>query len=130
MKVLVVDDNILDRKLISCLITSQFNYTVVNAKHGIDALQKLKEEAFDLMITDLIMPKMEGIELINRTKILYPKMKIIAVSGSNPYYLYIVQKLGITDIFTKPLDIDKFLAVVCNIHDAKSTYIKNANHHL
>ncbi len=55
------------------------------------------------------MPKIEGIELINHIQSISPGTKIIAISGNNPYYLYIVKKLGIDSVFTKPLDVDSFI---------------------
>lgn len=108
MRVLVVDDNIIDRRLIKHTLLHQLNVCAVTAKDGLEALNRIKSEHFDLIITDIVMPKIEGIELINHIQSISPATKIIAVSGNNPYYLYIVKKLGIDSVFTKPIDNTSF----------------------
>lgn len=119
MEILVVDDNILDRKYIKYLIENHIGVRPVTAKDGEDALFKIKRNNFDLIITDIVMPKIEGVELINQIKAISPGTNIIAISGENPYYLYIVKKLGIDMVFTKPLDTDKFLENVRKILNSR-----------
>jgi two-component system response regulator YesN len=112
MQVLIVDDNIIDRKFIKYSLLNHLGISAETAKDGLEALNKIKQEYFDLVITDIVMPKIEGIELINRIQTLRPSTKIIAISGNNPYYLYIVKKLGIDSVFTKPIDIERFVSRV------------------
>jgi YesN/AraC family two-component response regulator len=119
MEILVVDDNILDRKYIKYLIENHIGVSPTTSKDGEDALNKIKKNTFDLVITDIVMPKIEGIELISHIKSISPSTKIIAISGENPYYLYIVKKLGIEMVFTKPLDTDKFLQGVQKILNSR-----------
>ena len=109
MQVLVVDDNIIDRRFIKYTLLNHLNISAETAKDGLEALNKVKEQHYDLVITDIVMPKIEGIELINHIQSISPGTKIIAISGNNPYYLYIVKKLGIDSVFTKPLDVDSFI---------------------
>lgn len=109
MRVLVVDDNIIDRRLVKYTLQRHLNIVAETAKDGLEALNRIKCESFDLVITDIVMPKIEGIELINHIQSISPNTKIIAISGNNPYYLYIVKKLGIHSVFTKPLDINSFI---------------------
>lgn len=112
MRVLVVDDNIIDRRFIKYTLLNHLNICADTAKDGLDALNKIKRETYDLVITDIVMPKIEGIELINNIQSISPTTKIIAMSGNNPYYLYIVKKLGIDSVFTKPLDCDLFINTI------------------
>lgn len=112
MEILVVDDNILDRKYIKYLLQNNIGITPMTSKDGQDALNKIKRISFDIVITDIVMPKMEGIELIENIKSISPSTTIIAMSGENPYYLYIVKKLGVEQVFTKPIDTDKFLELI------------------
>ena len=124
MRVLVVDDNIIDRRLVKFILQEQLNVFADTAKDGLEALNKIKLEQFDLVITDIVMPKIEGIELINHIQSISPTTKIIAISGNNPYYLYIVKKLGISSVFTKPLDKESFIERVqalLNPRKAKTT---------
>ena len=110
-RILVVDDNILMRKLIINLFNKD-EVELDEASDGKEGLQKMTVNPYDLVITDLIMPGMEGIEMIRRAKRNYPGVKIIAISGGEPFYLYMAKKLGIIDVFTKPLERNRFMSVV------------------
>ncbi|MFO7657767.1 MAG: response regulator [Bacteroidales bacterium] len=110
-RILIVDDNLMMRKLIrNIFIDHQFE--IEEAEDGIKGLEIVRKTGIDLVITDIIMPKMEGIELIMHLKRDFPEIKIIAISGGKPYYLYMAKKLGIEKIFTKPLNIQEFLTAV------------------
>ncbi len=110
-RILVVDDNILMRKLIINLFHRE-DIAFDEACDGREGLDKLSEIQYDLIITDIVMPKMEGIEMIMEIKRRHPEMKIIAISGGEPLYLYMAKKLGIQDVFTKPLNQQGFSAAV------------------
>jgi CheY-like chemotaxis protein len=107
-KILVVDDNLMMRKLIVNLFRNE-GYAFEEASDGIEALEYISHTDFDLVITDIIMPKMEGIELIIHARKKRPDLKIIAISGSKPFYLYMAKRLGIECVFTKPLNHHGFL---------------------
>jgi YesN/AraC family two-component response regulator len=110
-RILIVDDNVLMRKLIVNLF-SKDDVILDEAGDGQEGLMKMNNNPYDLVITDLIMPGMEGIELIRRAKQNFPGVKIIAISGGKPFYLYMAKKLGIIDVFTKPLERSRFLSAV------------------
>ena len=78
--ILVVDD---ERavKILTESILREKGYNVISADNGEDALRILKEIPVDLLISDIIMPKMDGYELTRRACALYPKLKILLVSG-------------------------------------------------
>jgi len=109
--ILVVDDNLMMRKLIRNLFHAE-NIEIEEATNGVEGLEIIKQHPVDLIITDIIMPKMEGIELIMNLRRDFPEIKIIAISGGKPYYLYLAKKLGIDGIFTKPLNHQVFLKAV------------------
>jgi two-component system nitrogen regulation response regulator NtrX len=109
--ILVVDDNIMMRKLIINLF-SRDEFAFDEASDGREGLDKMSDNHYDLVITDIVMPKMEGIEMILQAKRSFPGIKIIAISGGEPYYLYLAKKLGIQGIFTKPLNHQGFLSAV------------------
>lgn len=109
-RVLVVDDNLMDRLLLSRKITHEFKDTIVKeAKNGLEALSALSFSSYDLIITDVVMPKMEGLELIQQIKKHNYQTPIIAISGGNPYYLYLAKKSGVSEIFTKPIQEHAFV---------------------
>jgi CheY-like chemotaxis protein len=122
-KILIVEDNRLERRLLLYVLYEAFGSQVhvTQANDGNHALEILSKSIFDLVVTDLVMPKIEGIELIRKIKVQFHEIvNIIAVSGKNPYYLYLAKKMDIQGIFTKPIDKDKFLNTVEKLLDIES----------
>ena len=80
--ILVVDDDALFRAFVRGILTEQ-GYSVFEACHGEDALELFKQESFsiDLLFTDIVMPKMDGIQLAEHAEKLMPFVKIIFTSG-------------------------------------------------
>jgi YesN/AraC family two-component response regulator len=113
-RILVVDDNMLMRKLILNLFINK-EVQLDEASDGNEGLLKLSDNQYDLLITDLIMPGMEGIEMIMQAKRNFPELKIIAISGGEPFYLYMAKRLGIQGVFTKPLERNRFISLVDNL---------------
>lgn len=99
-KLLIIDDSKLTRERIISILQKE-NYLFSTANSGLDALQILKRNPFDLIITDIIMPEMEGLELIVNIKKQYPSIKIIAVSSYKPFYLEIAKEIGADAICEK-----------------------------
>lgn len=77
MKILIVDDDKTTRKILGIYLKSK-GYEVAYAENGLDAMEKLGAESFGLVMTDLNMPYMDGLELIRRMK-LEPSTKRIPV---------------------------------------------------
>jgi CheY-like chemotaxis protein len=80
MRVLVVDDEPAVRGVIEQTMTRS-GCDVYTATDGFDALKKLALGRFDLVVTDVVMPEMDGIKLIAHIRELYPDLKVIAISG-------------------------------------------------
>ena len=80
-RVLVIDDEDLIRRAVRTVL-ERAGYRVREARSGLDALRLWNEEESDLVITDIHMPGMDGLELIQRLLALKPHLPIIAVSGS------------------------------------------------
>lgn len=81
-------------------------HTVSTAANGVEALSKLEAAAFELLVTDMVMPEKEGIELIIEARRKWPGLKIIAISGGGRVnardYLFMAEKLGAARTLTKP----------------------------
>ncbi len=118
-KILVVDDNLMMRRLIRNVFRNDM-LDITEARNGLEGLQLVRENTFDLVITDIVMPEMEGLEFITRLRKIKPKIKIIAISGGKPYYLYVAKKLGIEAIFTKPLNHSEFVGTVKKVIDYRN----------
>lgn len=114
-KILVVDDEIGMRQMLEDLLDA--NYEVTLAENGRKAMDLLAKTSFDLMITDLVMPEMNGIDLVMAVKQKNPGQKVIAMSGGGGIsghfdYLPVVQLLGADKIFAKPFQLQEFMAAV------------------
>ncbi len=76
---LAEDDESMRRFLVKAL--ERAGYNVVSFGNGADAYQRLKEEPFALLLTDIVMPEMDGIELARRASELDPSLKIMFITG-------------------------------------------------
>ena len=114
-RVLVIDD---DEQIVILLrsMLKRAGYEVLEARDGGRGMKLCRSERVDLVITDIIMPEMEGLELIMGLKREFPDMKIIAVSGgarNKPAdYLNMASKLGAHRILTKPFERRELLTAV------------------
>lgn len=117
-KILVVDDDQQIRNMLRATLERE-NYEVVEAGDGIEAMAAYKSESIDLVITDIVMPDKEGIELIMELKGTNPEVKIIAISGGgriNPEdYLKWARRFGVDRTFSKPVDRQKLLEAMASI---------------
>jgi YesN/AraC family two-component response regulator len=125
-KVLIVDDNVMMRRLIVNLFTGQ-NIQFDEAEDGREGLDKIALSHYDLVITDIIMPRMEGIEMIIQVKKQHPDLKIVAISGSKPDYLYLAKKLGVEATFSKPLNQHHFQNKIKNVLQFQPVKISQAS---
>jgi CheY-like chemotaxis protein len=82
LNVLVIEDEILVMNTLAATLRSR-GHQVTRAKNGRDGIEQLTEAKFDLVITDLIMPQMGGIEAILEIRKLSPKQRILAISGAS-----------------------------------------------
>lgn len=106
-KVLLADDEPLITKGLQALMNwEDYGFEVTKiAENGLDALEYIKEHDVDLLVTDIVMPKMTGLELIEAAKKIHPSLKCIVLSGYEEFD-YIKQgiKLGIENYLIKPVD--------------------------
>jgi YesN/AraC family two-component response regulator len=113
-RVLIVDDNMMMRRLIRNVFRAE-RFDIMEAKNGMEGLHLVSTNSFDVVITDIVMPEMEGLQFIIELRKIAPGIKIVAISGGRPYYLYMAKKLGIEAVFTKPLNHYDFVNTVKKI---------------
>lgn len=120
IKVLIVDDDKLVRKGISSAMPwNEFNMEVVGeASNGAKALDFLKTQPVDLMLTDLAMPVMSGIELMRAARQLYPELHIVVLTLHQDFdYIQEALRLGAIDYIAKvQLEKEQFEHVLQRIH--------------
>ena len=110
--VLSVDDDRDLRDLLHELI-SDMGLISVTAEDGMDALVKMEEEQFDIVITDINMPRLNGIGLIKRVAAEYSDTDVIAITGFQTEYSYTdIIALGASDFISKPININEFEAKI------------------
>ena len=115
--ILIVDDEATVATLLQRILEAFGQaYKVEMALSGAEALERLREQTFDMVITDYAMPGMDGLELAAATRAMRPGMKIILISGS--YQLGLgqrAQSAGLDRYLRKPLLPDAFANAVENV---------------
>jgi DNA-binding NtrC family response regulator len=113
--ILLVEDDELVRDMLTQVLQRSSHY-VISAANGQEALALLKKQDPDIMVTDIIMPKMSGITLISEVKNKHPHMEIITISGGGRLdptgYLDLSESLGAGASFEKPVDRSALLMAI------------------
>lgn len=120
--ILVVDDDGPFREAVSRALRAE-GHAVEVAADGAQALQRLKVQAPNILITDIIMPNADGIELITAVKKTYPAVQILAMSGRGNLgaldLLDLASMLGADAILAKPLSTEDLLEKVAELLAAR-----------
>jgi len=113
-KILVVDDDqVLQLTLKRKMAEFDEQFQVVQAVDGFDALQKLEDSAFSLVITDLLMPRMDGMSLISHIQKKYPDLPVIIISGVKRGDVPNLEQVdGIIAYLEKPIVVNKLLELI------------------
>jgi len=113
-KIMVVDDEAGIRNLLFEVLTEE-GYQVTLAKDGQESLDKMKKQRFDLLITDINMPRVDGIELLKRMKQKGRKEKVIIMTGK--FYDHSLEEEACPPVFIqlhKPFRVNQFVKIVCS----------------
>jgi CheY-like chemotaxis protein len=92
------------RRLVATVLERR-NFRVTEAADGGEALSMLSRHEFDLVITDIVMPEIEGLELVRRIRAGHPSSKVMAVSGGGSHlvsYTHLAKQLGADEVLGKP----------------------------
>ena len=113
--ILTVDDDAEMRQLLDEVV-SQLGHTSITSVDGVDALEKLGEDQFDIVITDINMPRMNGIELTAQIKANFEDIDVLTVTGYETEYKYTdVIEVGASDFISKPFNINELEAKINRI---------------
>ena len=110
-RVLIVDDEQADRIILGSIIEQQ-GHEVYFASDGDHAFKIYKSKSLDVVVTDLQMPFVNGLELIKTLGALFPRVPIIAVSGKGPDLLAAAKSLGVIAALGKPVDPHELLEAI------------------
>ena len=110
-KILIVEDEKAIRNVLKSIILEENNALEVDmAKNGLEGFEMIKRYSYDLVLCDIKMPKMDGIELLNKSLRLYPEMTIIMISGHGDINTAVdCMKNGAFDFISKPPDLNRLL---------------------
>ena len=112
--ILVVDDETSILQSLEGILTDE-GFEVVIAESGLEALEKVQEEMPDLVLLDIWMPGLDGIETLEKIKGLYPTLQVIMMSGHGNIETAVKStKVGAYDYIEKPLSLEKLLLSINN----------------
>ncbi len=121
-KVLIVDDEKAIRRTLRDILEME-KYEVAEAEDGLSSLVKVKQDKFDVIILDIKMPKMDGMDVMDRLNEVAPDVPVIMISGHGDIDTAVeAVKKGAFDFIAKPPDLNRLLITVRNALD-KSTLI-------
>lgn len=117
-KILIADDDPRVRRSLTQILTLE-GYAVIEAGNGSEALELLERQGADVVLTDLYMPKIDGIELVIRLYEIHPEVKVLAMSGggylSKEEVLKRVGRLGVLGTLEKPFSSEAVLELVASV---------------
>jgi two-component system, NtrC family, nitrogen regulation response regulator NtrX len=118
--ILIIDDEKAIRKTLSEILSYE-GYKIEEAGDGEEGLRKFREKEFDVILCDIKMPKMDGIEFLEKAKESNPDMPIIMISGHGTIETAVeAVKKGAYDYISKPPDLNRLLITIRNAMDKTS----------
>ncbi len=126
-KLLIIEDEAAIRRvLVKILSEENSTYQVEEAEDGLVGIEKIKKEDYDLVLCDIKMPKMDGVEVLEAAKKIKPETPIVMISGHGDLDTAInTMRLGAFDYISKPPDLNRLLNTVRIALDSKELVIEN-----
>ena len=126
-KILVVEDEAAIRRvLIKILSEESDTYQVEEAEDGLKGLEAIKNTDYDLVLCDIKMPKMDGVEVLEAAKKIKPEVPFIMISGHGDLDTAVnTMRAGAFDYISKPPDLNRLLTTVRNALDKKELVVEN-----
>ena len=126
-KILVIEDeSAIRRVLVKILSEENDTYQVDEAEDGLAGVEKIKNEDYDLILCDIKMPKMDGVEVLTAVKKIKPEIPIVMISGHGDLDTAVnTMRLGAFDYISKPPDLNRLLNTVRNALDRKELVVEN-----
>ena len=126
-KILIIEDEASIRRVLKKIISEENdNYNVEEAEDGLQGLELIKNNDFDLVLCDIKMPKMDGVEVLEKAKKIKPETPIVMISGHGDLDTAVnTMRLGAFDYISKPPDLNRLLNTVRNALDRKILVVEN-----
>lgn len=126
-KILIIEDEAATRRVLHNILSEEFpKHQIFDAEDGIKGLEILQKESIDLVLCDIKMPKMDGIEVLEKGKELSPDTHFVMISGHGDLETAVqTMRLGAFDYISKPPDLNRLLHTVRMALDRKHLVQEN-----
>ncbi|MDA9333634.1 response regulator, partial [Polaribacter sp.] len=126
-KILIIEDEAAIRRVLKKIISEENEgYEVEEAADGLQGLEMILNNDYDLVLCDIKMPKMDGVEVLEKVKKVKPEIPILMISGHGDLDTAVnTMRLGAFDYISKPPDLNRLLNTVRNALDKKELIVEN-----
>ena len=126
-KILVIEDEAAIRRVLVKILSEENDaYSVEEAEDGLKGLETIKNNDYDLVLCDIKMPKMDGVEVLEAAKKIKPEIPFIMISGHGDLDTAVnTMRAGAFDYISKPPDLNRLLTTVRNALDRKNLVVEN-----
>ncbi len=126
-RILIIEDEASIRRVLSKIISEENDqYIVEDAEDGLAGLEKIKNNDYDLVLCDIKMPKMDGVEVLEAARALKPEIPIVMISGHGDMETAIqTMRMGAFDYISKPPDLNRLLNTIRHALDRKQLATEN-----
>ncbi|MFT4684570.1 MAG: two-component system nitrogen regulation response regulator NtrX [Urechidicola sp.] len=126
-KILIIEDESAIRRVLKKIISEENDtYQVEEAEDGLEGIEKIKNNDYDLVLCDIKMPKMDGVEVLEKAKMIKPEIPMVMISGHGDLDTAVnTMRLGAFDYISKPPDLNRLLNTVRNALDRKELVVEN-----
>ncbi|MCH2489637.1 MAG: sigma-54 dependent transcriptional regulator [Flavobacteriales bacterium] len=126
-KILIIEDEAAIRRVLVKILSEESDtYTVTEAEDGLAGIELIKKEDYDLVLCDIKMPKMDGVEVLEAIKKIKPEIPVVMISGHGDLDTAVnTMRLGAFDYISKPPDLNRLLNTVRIALDRKELVVEN-----
>jgi len=126
-KILIIEDEAAIRRVLVKILSEESDtYEVTESEDGLAGVELIKNEDFDLILCDIKMPKMDGVEVLEAVKKIKPEIPIVMISGHGDIDTAVnTMRLGAFDYISKPPDLNRLLNTVRIALDRKELVVEN-----
>ncbi len=126
-KILIIEDEAAIRRVLTKIIVEENKtYEVGGAEDGLEGIELIKNNDYDLVLCDIKMPKMDGVEVLEKTQKIKPEIPFIMISGHGDLDMAVAtMRMGAFDYISKPPDLNRLLNAIRNALDKKVLLVEN-----
>ena len=120
MRIMIVDDEIQVAEMLAESVTRQGHEAIV-VSNGLEGLSVINHRSFDAVFLDIVMPKLNGIELLRRIRERHPALPVIVITGNaSADEVDEARRLGVTDVIEKPFGLRNFTHALSSLAAGRS----------